>query len=332
MIDPRPLVDNWGRIHDRLRLSVTDRCNLRCRYCVGGRPVVFQPREALLSFEEIIRLVQVGATLGIGYLRLTGGEPLLRKGLPHLVSRLRTVDGIREIALTTNGTLLAAQARQLREAGVNRVNISLDCLSPQKFAHLTGGNIGDVLEGIDAALEARFEEVKLNALAIRDFTEEEIVPLTEFARSRGMQIRFIELMRLADNGVSDNWEPLPAATIVQILERYYGKLIPRGADPSHTHVVSYRFPDGKGEVGVIGAMTTPFCHRCGRLRLTADGKLRNCLFATDEFDLRELLRRGATDKEIGEVFLAATKSKWYCRPQPDAGQATLPVPMHRVGG
>ncbi len=332
MTRPAVLVDAWGRVHNQLRVSVTDRCNLRCLYCTGWRPMVFQPRDAVLSFEELIRVIRVAASLGVRRIRFTGGEPLLRKKLPELVARVREIKDVADVALTTNGTMLACFAQELRAAGVQRVNISLDCLSPEKYTHLTGGNIYTVLAGIEAALNANFQELKLNALAIRNFTEDEIVPLTEFARSRRIPIRFIELMRSRASSEVEGLQPLPANAVVRILEGFYGLLTPCDTDPAHPHVSLYRLPDGVGEVGVIAAVTTPFCHRCDRLRLSADGKLRNCLFATKEWDLRSLLRAGASDEEIRAVFVAATATKWFQRPIGENGFPVLPLPMHRVGG
>jgi len=332
MSQPQLLVDNWGRTHSDLRISVTDRCNLRCAYCVGKGPVQFLPKSALLTFEEIVRIVRVAASAGITEVRLTGGEPLARKGLLRLVGMLREVPGLRTVTLTTNGTLLGSLALPLRDAGVERVNISLDTLSPEKYRVLTGGDITQALRGIEAALEAGFRTIKLNAVAIRGFTEEEVIPLTEFARQRGLEIRFIELMPLDDSFRPLELEPLPAQEIIRRLEAFYGPLIPERLSEGINPGGQYRFSDGKGKVGIIPTQTQPFCGHCNRLRLSADGILRFCLFASEGWNLRDIVRGGGCDEEILRTFLTAVRAKWKERPHEGTSAATLPVPMYRCGG
>ncbi len=332
MSQPQLLVDNWGRKHSDLRISVTDRCNLRCTYCVGKGPVQFLAKSALLTFEEIVRIVRVAASAGITEVRLTGGEPLARKGLPRLVCMLREVPGLHTITLTTNGTLLEPLALPLRNAGVERVNISLDTLSPEKYRVLTGGDITQALRGIEAALEAGFRRVKLNAVAIRGFTEEEVIPLTEFARQRGLEIRFIELMPLDDSLDPLELEPLPAGEIIRRLEAFYGPLIPEKLSEGINPGGHYRFYDGKGKVGIIPTLTQPFCGHCNRLRLSAEGTLRFCLFASEGWNLRDILRSGGSDEEILRTFVTAVRAKWKERPHVGTLADTLPVPMYRCGG
>jgi cyclic pyranopterin phosphate synthase len=326
------LVDRWGRRHTDLRISVTDRCNLRCAYCVGTGPLKFVPKSSLLTFEEIVRIVRVATSAGVGEIRLTGGEPLARRGLPRLVGMLREVPGLRDIALTTNGTLLAPLAIPLRQAGLDRVNISLDTLSPEKYHAFTGGDLTQVLRGIEAALEAGFRKIKLNAVAIRDFTEEEIIPLAEFARQKGLEIRFIELMPLDDASHPPQLKPLPAEEILKILEANYGPLVPDNASEGISPSGQYRFPDGEGKVGILATLSQPFCGHCNRLRLSAEGLLRFCLFAREGWNLRETIRSGASDEEILQIFAEAIQAKWKERPHLGLPGATLPAPMYRCGG
>ncbi|MCS7236996.1 MAG: GTP 3',8-cyclase MoaA [Thermoguttaceae bacterium] len=326
------LVDNWGRVHDQLRISVTDRCNLRCLYCMGRQPASYLSRSALLTYEEIIRFVRAVAKLGLRHVRLTGGEPLVRKDLPALVASLAAVEGIEDVSLTTNGSLLSQWASPLKEAGLRRVNISLDCLCPAKYHWLTGGELDSVLKGVDCACRAGFDTIKINAVAIRHFSESEIIPLAEFARRIGAEIRFIELMPSPQDNGSPHFEPLPASEVLAALEAHYGKLVPLEQTSAKSPATVYKFPDGNGLVGIIPALTRPFCATCNRLRLSADGKLRNCLFAFESWDIRALLRRGASEKTLQEIVLAAVNAKWQSRPEPEDKNLRLPMPMYRAGG
>jgi cyclic pyranopterin phosphate synthase len=228
--------------------------------------------------------------------------------------------------------LLAPLAFPLRNAGVERVNISLDTLSPEKYRVLTGGDITLALQGIEAALEAGFRTIKLNAVAIRGFTEEEVIPLTEFARQRGLEIRFIELMPLDDSLHPLELEPLPGQEIIRRLEAFYGPLVPDRLSEGINPAGHYRFPDGKGKVGIIPTLTQPFCGHCNRLRLSADGILRFCLFASEGWNLRDMIRGGASDEEIFRTFLSAVRAKWKERLHVGTSAGTLPVPMYRCGG
>jgi len=305
-----PLVDSFGRVHTNLRVSVTDRCNIRCFYCMPAENVQFRPRHELLSFEEIARFVKVTARMGVNKVRLTGGEPLVRHDLPVLVRMLAGIDGIREIALTTNGILLAKEAKALKAAGLSRLNISLDSLSPETFFKISRREgLDHVLGGIFAARDAGFERIRLNAVAIRGITEPEIVPLGRFARQHGMEMRFIEFMPL---DAENHWESqavLSGAEIRGVLEREIAPLVPLDvADPAQP-ATDYAFADGIGRIGFINPVTQPFCAKCNRLRLTAEGQVRNCLFSTTEWDARAVLRGGGTDYDLAELVRASVGAK-----------------------
>jgi cyclic pyranopterin phosphate synthase len=265
--------------------------------------VPFLPREELLSFEEIERFVRVGVTLGIRKIRLTGGEPLVRRELPQLVRRLATVPQLEDLALTTNGILLAEQARDLRSAGLHRLNVSLDALSEETFQKISRrSGLQRVLEGIFAAREAGFDDLRLNAVAIRGLTEGEIVPLVAFAREHGFHLRFIEFMPLdAENGWKQA-QVLTSAEIRQLVETEFCPLTPtERADPSQP-ARDFRFVDGRGTIGFINPVSQPFCSDCNRLRLTAEGQVRNCLFSTVEWDARQILRDGGSDERLAELI------------------------------
>ena len=304
------LVDGFGRVHTNLRISVTDRCNIRCTYCMP-ETVRFLPRQELLSFEEIERFARVAAGLGVDKIRLTGGEPLVRRDLPTLVAKLAAIEGIRDIGLTTNGMLLAPLAAPLFAAGLRRINISLDTLDPATFERLTRRpGLDQVLEGIEAAHDAGFSPIKLNAIAIKGSTEPEIVPLARFAREKGLELRFIEYMPL---DVVDRWERdkvLLAAEILETLADAFGPLVPSPGQDPRAPAVDHDYADGGGRVGLIASISRPFCGNCNRLRLTADGKLRNCLFALGETDLRPLIRGGALDSALADALRASVAGKW----------------------
>jgi cyclic pyranopterin phosphate synthase len=305
-----PLVDAFGRVHTNLRVSVTDRCNIRCFYCMPEENVRFKPRDEILTFEEIARLVTVVAQMGIRRVRLTGGEPLVRSDLPRLVRMLRAIAGIQDIALTTNGILLAQQAQALKEAGLNRVNISLDTLSDETFRRISRRDgLDRVLQGIFAAQRVGFEKIRLNAVALRGITEAEVVPLARFARSQGMELRFIEFMPLDAEGHWRSDEILSGDEIRTILQAAFGPLVPVPRRDSSQPAVDFQFADGAGRIGFINSVTQPFCQDCNRLRLTAEGQLRNCLFSTVEWDARRLLRGGATDQELSQLVRECVRAK-----------------------
>jgi cyclic pyranopterin phosphate synthase len=305
-----PLTDSFGRVHTNLRVSVTDRCNIRCFYCMPAENVRFKPRHELLTFEEIERFVRVVARMGVDKLRLTGGEPLVRHGLPLLVRHLARVPSIRDIALTTNGMLLADQAVELKRAGLGRLNISLDTLDRDTFFKISRREgLDQVLEGIFAARRAGFEKIRLNAVAIRGLTEAEIVPLGLFSRQHGMEMRFIEFMPLDADGQWDTRQVLTGKEIRAALEEGIGPLVPLAVDDPSQPAVDYAFADGVGRIGFINPISQPFCRRCNRLRLTAEGQVRNCLFSIEEWDARAVLRGEGTDVELAELVRASIGAK-----------------------
>ncbi|MGB8852569.1 MAG: GTP 3',8-cyclase MoaA, partial [Pirellulales bacterium] len=310
-----PLLDSFGRVHTDLRISVTDRCNLRCTYCMPLE-VAFKPREELLSFEEIARVARVAARLGIRTIRLTGGEPLVRRDVPELVKQLVAIEGIDEVALTTNGLLLAEQAAALRQAGLARLNVSLDALREDVFETLARRRgLQEVLAGLAAAKRAGFEPgqgaapIRINAVSIRGLTESEIVPLAEFCRREQFHLRFIEFMPLdAEEGWSKT-QVLSGREVRQLLEREVGLLVPLAEGDPGQPAIDYEWAAGGGRVGFIDPVTQPFCGRCDRLRLTADGQFRNCLFSTTEWDVRAVVRGGGNDDEIARLLRACVAAK-----------------------
>ena len=328
----RHLVDGFGRVHTDLRISVTDRCNLRCTYCMPA-DVVFLPREELLSYEEIARVAAVAAGQGIRTVRLTGGEPLLRRDLDRLVRLLGAVPGIEEVALTTNGLLLAEQAGALAAAGLSRLNVSLDAIRTEAFEKLARRRgLDRVLAGLAAARVAGFRSIRINAVSIRGLSEAEIVPLAEFCRRERLQLRFIEFMPLDADGGWDEAQVLSGKEVRGILERAIGPLEPLPpADPGQP-AVDWRWADGGGLVGFIDPVTSPFCDRCDRLRLTADGQFRNCLFSTTEWDARAVLREGGGDDDIAALLHACVAAK---RAAHGIGSAAFERParaMYQIGG
>ncbi len=306
-----PLVDTFGRLHDNLRISVTDRCNIRCFYCMPEHEVRFVPRAEILSFEEIERFARVAATLGVSKLRVTGGEPLLRKDLATLLAMLGRVPGIRDLALTTNGLLLAEQAEALYAAGLRRVNVHLDTLDRERFRQITRRDeLGRVLAGIHACRRLGFGPIKINAVAVKGLVEPDIVPLARFGREHGFEIRFIEFMPLDAQGLWQRDKVLLAGDIVAMLEREIGPLeeIP-DRDP-RAPALEYRFADGAGRIGFIASVSRPFCLNCNRIRLTADGWVRTCLLSDRVgMDVKKAFRDGARGEELVEIFREAIRLK-----------------------
>jgi GTP 3',8-cyclase len=326
------LIDSFGRVHNNLRISVTDRCNIRCVYCMP-ETVVFLPRQSLLSFEELERFVRVAVPLGITKLRFTGGEPLVRRDLPLLVEKIAAIPGIDDVGLTTNGILLAPMARALRDAGLRRINISLDTLDPAKFQELTRRpGLEQVIEGIHAAREAGFDPVKINAVAIKGVTEDDVVPLVRFARLHGLEPRFIEYMPLDAGDFWEREKVLFAAEILDLLTREIGPLVPAPDQDPKAPAVDYDFADGVGRIGLIASVSRPFCTSCNRIRLTAEGKLRNCLFALEETDVRGLLRGGAGDAEIARALRESVAGKWEGHEINTARFIKPARLMHSIGG
>jgi GTP 3',8-cyclase len=304
------LIDRFGRIHNNLRISVTDRCNIRCVYCMP-ESVTFLPRNSLLSFEEIVRFVRVATTLGIDKIRLTGGEPLVRKDLPRLVEMIAAISGIKDVGLTTNGILLAPMARALWDAGLRRINVSLDTLDPARFEQLTRRTgVEQVIEGILAAKSAGFRPVKLNAVAIKGMTEDDVVPLGMFAREHGLELRFIEYMPLDAGDLWERGKVLLAAEILERLSEGIGPLAPAPDQDPRAPAVDFDYADGRGRVGLIASVSRPFCTSCNRVRLTAEGKLRNCLFALEETDVRDLMRGGSSDADLARALRESVAAKW----------------------
>jgi cyclic pyranopterin phosphate synthase len=281
-----------------LRISVTDRCNFRCTYCMPFDEYTWIERQEVLSFEEIERVARLFLQFGVQKIRLTGGEPLVRRDLDRLIRRLANLEGLSDLSLTTNGALLSEQAERLYEAGLRRLNISIDSLKPDRFQALTKrGNLNEVLSGTFAAKKAGFSPIKINAVIIRGTNDDEILDLVEFARLNGFEMRFIEYM---DVGNSNAWSLEKTVTKKEILEAVNSRFPVReiGRANGSAPAVDYEFLDGAGEIGIIGSVTEPFCSSCTRIRLTADGKLVTCLFAESGFDLKRLLRTGASDDEI----------------------------------
>ena len=327
------LIDRFGRVHNNLRISVTDRCNIRCFYCMPADNVEFMPRAELLSFEEIERVVRVGTSLGIDRVRLTGGEPLVRRELDQLVARLVDIPGIVDIGLTTNAVLLADQAQQLRDAGLKRLNISLDALDPEVFRRVTRRDSYDrVIAGIQAARDAGFSPIKLNAVAIKGMTEDQILPFAELARETDTEVRFIEFMPLDADAKWQRDKVLPAADIISLLESRYGRMKPIAASNPNAPASDFEFADGKGRIGLIASVSQPFCDSCNRFRLTAEGKLRNCLFSMEETDVRELLRGSGSDNEIADAMLKCVAAKEQGHQINSADFVQPDRPMYSIGG
>jgi cyclic pyranopterin phosphate synthase len=306
------LIDRFGRLHTDLRISVTDRCNLRCTYCMPEE-VVFRPREELLTYEEIARVAAVASRLGVRTIRVTGGEPLVRRDLAVLVRQIVGIPGVDEVALTTNGILLADQAHALREAGLTRLNVSLDSLREEVFERITRrAGVAQVLAGLAAAKRAGFRTIRINAVSIRGLTEAEILPLAAFCRREGFHLRFIEFMPLDADGAWAREQVLSGAEVRAILERSLGPLRRVDQPPSidaGQPAVDYAWADGGGRVGFIDPVTQPFCGRCDRLRLTAEGQLRNCLFSTVEWDARRVLREGGDDQTLAALLRDCVAAK-----------------------
>ena len=305
-----PLIDGHGRLISDLRVSVTDRCNFRCQYCMPAEGLPWLERAEILTFEEITRIVQLFARMGVGDVRLTGGEPLVRRDFPTLAGMIAAIDGVEDLSVTTNGFLLTRDAEKLVRAGINRFNVSVDSLQRDRFYELTRRDALDqVLRGLEVL--ASFPEahpIKVNAVAMRGFTEEEAIPFAEFARRTPYEVRFIEFMPLDADHAWDRSKVLSGAETRAAIQAAY-PLEPEAREPSSTSRV-YRFADGApGRIGFINPVSEPFCSDCNRVRLTADGRLRTCLFSLNETDLREPLRAGATDADLEQIIRDAVWRK-----------------------
>jgi GTP 3',8-cyclase len=328
-----PLADSFGRVHRSLRISVTDRCNLRCRYCMPAEGMRWLPREELLTYEELERVAAVLARMGVRDLRLTGGEPLVRADLHVLVGRLRAIPGIREIALTSNGVLLAERIDDLVAAGLDRVNVSVDSLDPDRFERLTRRrDLHRVLAGL-AACERHpgLRPIKVNAVALRGVSEPEIQPLAELARRTSYVVRFIEVMPL---DAPREWrrDLVLSGEEMRAMIAARWPLVPIDRERPSATATRWGFADGAGELQFVSSVSEPFCASCDRLRLTADGQLRTCLFAHDETDLRGPLRAGADDEELEAIVRAAVMAKGPGHGMADPSWTYTGRPMSMIGG
>jgi cyclic pyranopterin phosphate synthase len=305
----KPLIDGHGRPIGDVRISVTDRCNFRCQYCMPAEGLPWLDRSALLTYEEIERLVRLLSAMGVHDVRLTGGEPLVRKELWRLVERLAAIEDVQDLSLTTNGYLLTKQVDDLVRAGLRRINVSLDSLAPDRFFQLTRrDSLAQVLEGLEAAQRhPELRPIKVNVVALRDFTEDEVLRFAEFARRHPYEVRFIEFMPLDADRAWTRDKVLPNAEIVAMIDAVY-PLEPVGRE-RHGTARRYRFADGSGGMGFISPVSEPFCGDCNRIRLTAEGELRTCLFSMTETDLREPLRSGASDDELEQIIRDAVWRK-----------------------
>lgn len=331
-INTDPLIDSFGRVHKNLRISVTDRCNIRCFYCMP-ETVEFLPHKDILSFEEIARVVRVVAAAGVDRVRITGGEPLVRSQLHKLVEMIRKVDGIKDIAITTNAILLAEQAAPLRDAGLDRLNISLDTLDPKLFEKIARRKgLEKVLSGIARAKEVGFSDIRLNAVALAGITETEIVPLASFARQHDLTLRFIEFMPLDGDQAWQTDQVISGESIRQVIAREVCELLPTEEKIRSQPAVDFRYVDGRGSVGFINSVSSPFCGACDRLRITADGRLRNCLFGTEEWNLIDVLRSGANDQSVLEVIRAGILKKKAGHGTDDVEFKRPQRAMYQIGG
>lgn len=333
MVQTTPLVDRFGRVATDLRVSLTDRCNLRCSYCMPAEGLAWLPDERVLTDDEVVRLIGIGVSrLGIREVRFTGGEPLVRRGLAGIVARTRALDAGLELSLTTNGLGLARLARPLAEAGLDRVNVSLDSIRPETFHRITRRDrLHDVLEGLAAAADAGLGPIKVNAVLLRDVNDDQAAELLAWAVERGYELRFIEQMPLdAQHG----WTRESMVTAEEILERLEKEFVlapaeePRGSAPAELFTVD----GGPATVGVIASVTRPFCGDCDRVRLTADGQVRNCLFAREESDLRAALRSGVPDAEIARRWVSAMAGKRAGHGIDDPTFLQPDRPMSAIGG
>jgi GTP 3',8-cyclase len=303
------LVDAFNRTVKDLRISVTDRCNFRCTYCMPLDEYEWIDKREILTFEEITRLANVFVRLGVEKIRLTGGEPLVRNNLDQLIAKLSAIEGLKDLCLTTNGALLAEKVEGFKAAGLERINVSIDTLDPDKFKRMTKrGDLAKVLEGVFAAKQQGLKPIKLNAVVERGVNDDDILPLVEFSRENGFAMRFIEYM---DVGNANGWTSAKLVSKQEIIEKI-GSRFPlkevgrhQGSAPS----VDYAFVDGRGDVGVIASVTEPFCSSCTRVRVTADGKMVTCLFSQTGYDLKALLRGGACDDEVAEILGSIWKAR-----------------------
>jgi GTP 3',8-cyclase len=327
------LVDGWGREMKSVRVSVTDKCNFRCRYCMPAEGLEWLAREEVLRFEEIARLVAVLAAMGVDEVRLTGGEPLVRRDLPSLVAMLAGTPGVRDLSLTTNGVLLDRMAAALVDAGLTRINVSLDSLNHVRFAELTRRDALDrVLAGLEEAeRHPQLRPIKVNCVAVKGFTEEEVPALAALARRKPYVVRFIEFMPLDADEVWRDDQVLTGEEIRALIEAEHGPLVELPAKPSST-AKRFACADGRGEIGFVNPVSEPFCSTCDRIRLTADGQLRTCLFSRREWDLKTPLRSGASDEELAALIRHAVAHKELKHRINERGFVRASRSMSQIGG
>jgi len=327
------LIDRYGRVHRDLRISITDRCNLRCVYCMPEEGVEFLPRSEILTYEELARVARVAHELGVTRVRITGGEPLVRRGLESFVTMLAGI-GFADLSMTTNGIGFDRRAQGLADAGLHRVNISCDSLRALRFAEIRrSGDLATVLSAMDAAERAGLKPLKVNVVVLAGRNDDEIVDFAQFARDTGRVVRFIEYMPLDGGHTWDRTSVVSAARILELISERWAlePVVPSDADPS-APATRYRFTDGMGEIGVIPTVTEPFCGTCDRLRVTADGAIRNCLFANDEAPLRDLLRGGGSDEAIAMALRGAVDAKLPGHGNNDPGFLRPARSMSMIGG
>jgi len=320
------LISPPGREIRYLRISVTDLCNLRCIYCMPSEGIALLARSEILTFEEIVLIARRASGLGIEHIRLTGGEPLVRKDIAKLVGMLASIPGIHDLSLTTNGTLLSGMARDLKRAGLDRITISIDTLDEEKYAHITrGGKLTEVLSGLAAAKAANFKNIKVNCVAMRGINDDEIPSFVHFANKEDIEVRFIELMPVGNRALADEGLFFPASEIKKHLEKV-GQLIPAGSSKGGGPAMVYSIEGKRGKIALITAVSEPFCSRCNRLRLTAGGKLRSCLLAGGEVDLKPILREREDPALLDAAFFEAARAK------PECYKYASRVLMSRIGG
>ncbi|MGH3731789.1 MAG: GTP 3',8-cyclase MoaA [Acidimicrobiales bacterium] len=327
-----PLVDSFGRVHSDIRVSVTDRCNLRCTYCMSEKGMTFLPRTELLTFEEIVRVAEVARTLGVTSLRLTGGEPLVRRDIAELVRQIAAL-GFEDLALTTNGMELARLAQPLADAGLHRVNISCDSLRSDRFARIRRrGDLATVLGSMGVAEAAGLKPLKVNVVVMAGVNDDEVLDFCSFAREYGRVVRFIEFMPLDAEGGWSRSQVVPADQLIRAIDARWPLVArdPQGIDSAPAE--RYLFADGRGEIGIVASVTRPFCGTCNRLRLTADGSVRNCLFSDDELSVRDLIRRGGSDDDVALVLRRAVWNKLSGHGINDPGFLRPARSMSMIGG
>lgn len=317
---------------DYLRVSVTDKCNFRCIYCMPEEGIELKNHKDIMRLEEFLHIITLGVEMGINKVRITGGEPLVRRGIVGFISKINQIPGIKDIALTTNGALLGQMAEQLKQAGLNRVNISLDTLDVDKFRSITRvGHLPTVVKNIDKALEVGFNPVKINVVIIKDFNYDEVLDFVSLTKNKPIHVRFIELMPI---GETDKWEEdkfVPSEIILTKIKEHYQVINSTGVTGSgpakYMSVVGHQ-----GSIGFISALSSHFCHQCNRLRLTAEGKLRPCLHGSKEIDLKTPLRSGASDEELKEIILQAIKVKPQKHSMRELGWENAKKMMYQIGG